>query len=117
MGRGIALQILTSVPGMRLVCVANRTVEKARDAYREAGADSPRAVESEAALDDPMLAARAQNVDAVVDATGEIEVGARVAVAAIEHGKHLVLMNAELDATVGPILKVYADRAGVVYTY
>jgi len=27
-----------------------------------------------------------------------------------------VLMNAELDGTVGPILKVYADRAGVVIT-
>jgi predicted homoserine dehydrogenase-like protein len=27
-----------------------------------------------------------------------------------------VLMNAELDATVGPMLKVYADRAGVVAT-
>ena len=27
-----------------------------------------------------------------------------------------MLMNAELDATVGPILKVLADRAGVVIT-
>ena len=26
-------------------------------------------------------------------------------------------MNAETDAAVGPILKVYADRSGVVYTY
>jgi len=35
---------------------------------------------------------------------------------AIEHGKHVILMNAELGATVGPILKVYADGAGVVIT-
>jgi predicted homoserine dehydrogenase-like protein len=35
---------------------------------------------------------------------------------AIECRKHIILMNAELDATVGPILKVYADRAGVVIT-
>jgi predicted homoserine dehydrogenase-like protein len=35
---------------------------------------------------------------------------------AIENGKHVILMNAELDAVVGPILKVYADRAGVVIT-
>ena len=34
----------------------------------------------------------------------------------IEHGKHLVLVNAELDSTLGPILKTYADAAGVVLT-
>jgi predicted homoserine dehydrogenase-like protein len=36
--------------------------------------------------------------------------------AAIRHGKHMVLMNAELDGTIGPILKVYADQAGVILT-
>jgi predicted homoserine dehydrogenase-like protein len=40
-----------------------------------------------------------------------------VAVEAINNGKHLVLLNAEVDASIGPILKVYADRAGTVYTY
>jgi predicted homoserine dehydrogenase-like protein len=35
---------------------------------------------------------------------------------AIAHGKHVIMMNAELDATVGPILKVYADKAGVILT-
>ena len=45
-----------------------------------------------------------------------MEFGAGVVLDAIEHGKHVVLMNAELDGTVGPILKVYADRAGVVLT-
>jgi predicted homoserine dehydrogenase-like protein len=35
---------------------------------------------------------------------------------AIRHRKHLVLMNAEVDATVGPILKQHADRAGVILT-
>jgi predicted homoserine dehydrogenase-like protein len=40
-----------------------------------------------------------------------------VALEAIRHGKHVILMNAEVDSTIGPILKVYADRAGVVYTY
>jgi predicted homoserine dehydrogenase-like protein len=35
---------------------------------------------------------------------------------AIAHGKHVILMNAEVDGTVGPILKTYADRAGVVLT-
>jgi predicted homoserine dehydrogenase-like protein len=40
-----------------------------------------------------------------------------VSTAAIATGKHVTLMNAELDATIGPMLKVHADRAGVVLTY
>ena len=52
----------------------------------------------------------------VIEATGEVEFGAHVVTRAIASRKHVVLMNAELDATVGPLLKLYADRAGVVIT-
>jgi predicted homoserine dehydrogenase-like protein len=52
----------------------------------------------------------------IIVGTGEIEFGARVVMQAIANGKHVVLMNADLDATLGPILKVHADRAGVVIT-
>jgi predicted homoserine dehydrogenase-like protein len=31
---------------------------------------------------------------------------------AIGHGKHVVLVNAELDSLLGPILKTKADGAG-----
>ena len=50
------------------------------------------------------------------EVTGEVEAAAHVVMAAIENRKHVVLVNAELDATVGPILKWHADRAGVVIT-
>ncbi len=128
MGRGIALQILSAIPGMRLAAISNRTLSEAERAYREAGAEAFAHVESVAGLedavaraqyavtDDPLLLCQADGIDAVIEATGEIEFGARVVMRAIENGKHVVLMNAELDATVGPILKVYADRAGVVVT-
>jgi predicted homoserine dehydrogenase-like protein len=127
MGRGIALQ-MAATRGMRLVAIANRTVERARDAYALAGAEDAREVDSVAALEqavgagrpvvtgDPALVCEAGGVDAVVEVTGAVEHGAGVVLRAIEHGKHVVLMNAELDGTVGPILKRYADRAGVVYT-
>src|SRR5699024_6372852 len=39
-----------------------------------------------------------------------------VVLSAIRNKKHVVLMNAELDGTEGPILKVYADRNDVVIT-
>ena len=127
MGRAIAYQMLTATRGMRLVAVSSRRIEAAERAYREAGAEAARAdsVEGlEAAIDagrpaitaDGSLIARARGIDVVIEATGAVEFGARIAVECIEHGKHLVLMNAELDGTVGPILKVRADRAGIVLT-
>ena len=128
MGRGIALQFLTPLVGMRLVAVANLTLPDAERAYVQAGIDSVKTVgtvaQVESAIDrgqfaiteNAVLLCEAGNIDVVIEATGEIEFGAHVVLKAIENGKHVVLMNAELDATVGPILKVYADRAGVIIT-
>ena len=128
MGRGIALQILQSVPGMQLVAIANRRMEKARDAYAQAGAEDVQTVESQAELEDAisagryaitdeaLLLCRSQQIDAVIEVTGSVEFGSGVALEAIEHGKHVILMNAELDGTVGPILHEKAKAAGVIYT-
>ncbi len=129
MARGIGLQFLTATRGMQLVGVANRTVDRAELVYTQAGVKPERASDSVAAVehcvasqrpvvtDDLTLLCRAANIDVIIEATGEVEVGARVALEAIRHGKHVVLMNAEVDASVGPILKWHADRAGVIYTY
>jgi predicted homoserine dehydrogenase-like protein len=128
MGRGIALQFLIPLVGMRLVAIANRSLSQAERAYGDSGIEATVAVESvdelESAIragryavtEDPFLLCKAGNIDAIIEATGEIEFGANVVMKAIENGKHVVLMNAELDATLGPILKVFADRAGVVIT-
>ena len=66
--------------------------------------------------DDPTVLTGAHGIEAIVEATGEIEFGAGVAVSAIDAGKHLVLINAELDSCLGPLLKARADSAGVVLT-
>jgi predicted homoserine dehydrogenase-like protein len=128
MGRGIALQLLTVVPGMRLVAIANRHLAGARRAYAEAEVDNVRPVASVTQLEDAiargqyaitedaMLLCQAEGVDAVLEVTGDIEFGAHVALQTISHHKHLIMMNAELDGTIGPILKVYADRSGVIIT-
>jgi predicted homoserine dehydrogenase-like protein len=70
-----------------------------------------------AVTDDPGLVWDSDRVDAVIEATGHVEYGAQVAFHAIRTGKHVVMMGAETDASVGPILKRYADRAGLIYTY
>ncbi|MBF2025930.1 MAG: Gfo/Idh/MocA family oxidoreductase [Oscillatoriales cyanobacterium C42_A2020_001] len=126
MGRGIANQIVNSVPGMELVAIFNRNVDTAKRAYTEAGIEDVHVVKTvsqlEAAIaqgkpavtDDAMLLCQAQGIDALIEVTGAVEFGAHVVMEAIAHQKHVVLMNAELDSTIGPILKVYADKAGVV---
>lgn len=102
---GFALQLLRGIKGMRLVAIANRTVENAKKILHEGTITS-----------NPFLLTNAADIDVIVEATGEVEFGARVVLDAIKNKKHVVLINAELDATLGPILKVYAGKAGVVYT-
>jgi predicted homoserine dehydrogenase-like protein len=128
MGRGVANQIINSVPGMKLVAICNRTLDKARLAYEQAGIDEVETVSTSRDLehviknggavvtDDPDALCEAEGIDCVIDVTGAPEYGARVTLNAIEHGKHVVSMNAELDGTVGSILRRYADRAGVILT-
>jgi len=126
MGRGIANQILNSVPGMKLVAISNRSLDVAKRAYAEAGAEDVKVVDTVSELEDAiaqgqyavtedaMLLCKASAIDALIEVTGAIEFGAHVVMEAIANRKHIILMNAELDGTVGPILKVYADRAGVI---
>ncbi|MFP5309996.1 MAG: NAD(P)H-dependent oxidoreductase [Actinomycetes bacterium] len=128
MGRGVAHRILRHTPGMELVAICNRTLSRAEEAYAYAGAedvahvDTPQALDAAAGAgrvavtDDPSVLAEAGCVDVVLEATGAVEHGARVVLDAIAGGKHVVLLNAEVDGTVGPILKRRADAAGVVYS-
>jgi predicted homoserine dehydrogenase-like protein len=60
--------------------------------------------------------AAADGIDVVIDATGNPNTGASFALAAMKHGKHVVMLNVEADITIGRYLKAEARRAGVVYT-
>ena len=128
MGQGMAAVIERNMVGMQVVAIANRTLENAERAFAAAGVEDYGTVADQAALDDrlgrggravtsdPLLLCRTPGIEAIIECTGEVEAGAQVATEAIANGKHVLLVNAELDATVGPILKVMADRAGVVVT-
>ncbi len=65
---------------------------------------------------DATLVAQNPLIDVVIDATGRPGVGAEIGLMAMQHGKHLVMMNVEADVTIGAYLKHEADRLGVVYT-
>jgi predicted homoserine dehydrogenase-like protein len=127
-GRAIARQLLTAVPGIDLVAIANRTLPRARQAFTDCGVEDVDAVDSVHALertiardrhavtDNPDAVCESGTIEVVIEATGTIEHACRSVVRAIDGGKHVVLVNAELDATLGPVLKVRADRAGRIIT-
>jgi predicted homoserine dehydrogenase-like protein len=129
MASGVLLQVNSAYSGsMRVVAVANRTPEKAVKAYAEAGQDAAVICDAAPALaraiaagrpavtEDPMLVATSPDVDVLLEVTGTVEEAIAPVLAAIEHGKHVALMNPELDGTLGPLLKAKADQAGVVFT-
>jgi len=128
MCQGLTNQITHSTPGMRVAAISNRRPQRAVDVFHYCGfedvvdAESQQDVDAQVGLcrpvatGDAMLIARSPLVDVVVDVTGSVEFGARVALEAFRYGKDVVLMNAELDATIGPILQASADRYGVIFT-
>lgn len=128
-GRAIALQLATPVPGVRLVGIANRSTKNGERAFREAGIEQWDAAtsvrEAEASIsrgvpvltDDPSVLTQCGAIDVLLEVTGTVEPAVRVVLDAFSHGKHVVLVNAELDSLIGPLLKERADKAGVVVTH
>ncbi len=123
MGRGVVDQVAT-MPGMRVMAAADVDLGRAEACLRENGADPVVTDELGPAQDAlrrgrPVATADAGlmpqlELDALVEATGLPEVGARVAADAIENRRHVVMLNVETDVVVGPILAERARRAGVV---
>lgn len=126
MGRGLANQIVNSIRGMRMAAIYNRHPQKAFDAYRYAGIEDVASAGTQTALDDAiqqgravvaeewMAICRSPEIDVLVEVTGSVEFGAHIILEAFQFGKPVVLMNAEVDATIGPILRVYAKKHGVI---
>jgi len=142
MGKGLFSHI-RSLEGMQVLAVANRSIGKTVDVVREMEVkeDEILVVESENKIgskniddkakkkldeavekgkiivsDDLSVLSAVEDVDVVIDATGSPEAGAYIALSAITNRKHIVTLNVEADVTIGPILKKFADNAGVVYT-
>ncbi|HET6467875.1 MAG TPA: Gfo/Idh/MocA family oxidoreductase, partial [Geminicoccaceae bacterium] len=112
-------------PGTQLLGVADLGVERARAALRRTGWPAERYAASSFAdalgsgrtfvTDDGAALIGADGLDVVVDATGNPAAGIRHALACIEHGRHIVMVNVEADVLAGPLLAERARAAGVVY--
>jgi predicted homoserine dehydrogenase-like protein len=129
MGKGMVSQ-MTLVKGIMPSLVIDRTIDKAIEAYALAGVSKEDILVAKTLKDinigmerdkfivcnDIQLAAKANLIDVVVDATGKPDAGAKVAMDSIMNNKHIVMLNVEADMVVGPILNKLAKSAGVVYT-
>lgn len=125
-------EIVTTVGemvGMDIVAVVDLSEERAIAGYRHSQKKSEIIVpmdlqEAERVVNegrvvagtDYRLATTLRQVEVVIDATGSTEMGAQIALDAIDHQKHIVMMNVECDVTIGPILYCKARNAGVIYS-
>jgi predicted homoserine dehydrogenase-like protein len=126
MAQGLTNQITNSVPGMRVVAIYNRRPERAFQVFDYSGHKNVIAAATQSQMEDAiragksvvtedaLLLAHSPQVDVLVDTTGSVEFGARVILEAFKHRKDVVLLNAEIDATIGPILQTYAAKHGVI---
>jgi predicted homoserine dehydrogenase-like protein len=113
-------------PGMHVMAIADLDIARGRNALAAAGwpAGSGEAPDFAAALqngathitEDVMALIAADGLDVVVDATGNPSAGIAHALACIEHGRHIVMVNVEADALAGPLLARRAEAAGLVYS-
>lgn len=129
MGHGLIHQ-MTRIDGMEPALLIDEMPEKAVESLLKTGISRDDIVvtndlaKAEAALDrnayvvseDYTLGYRLEKIDAMVDATGNPPFGAKMAYESIINKKHVIMLNVECDAVVGPILNKYARENGVVYT-
>lgn len=129
MGTDIVTQVC-QMKGIAVAAIADINVSAALAALTAAGHNpgTGRTVDSQGAFDQAVGSghiAITQNaqfvcesglIDVVVDATGKPDVGAMIGLNAMQHGKHLVMMNVEADVTIGTYLKHEADKLGVIYS-
>ena len=121
------LAMAARTPGLHVAGIADLSIPRAREALARVGWPEERyaAPSLDAALggtdgtaltEDAMALMAEPRIEVVVECTGHPAAGLRHALAAIEHGKHVVMVNVEADVLAGPLLAERARRAGAVYS-
>ena len=115
-----------TTPGIHVMAVADLSAPRALQALRNTGwveeqisaAPFKQALSSGTThvTEDAEAMIAADGVDVIVEATGNPGVGIHHALRCFYHGRHLVMVNVEADALVGPLLARRAREAGVVYS-
>ena len=107
------------VRGIEVAAIADLSPDRAKAACRAVGWPED-LIEATQFLEDglAMIAGQGldQEIEVVIDATGDPPAGIAHALAAAEHGKHIVMVNVEADVLAGPLLAERCRKAGVVYS-
>lgn len=114
MGAGMIAQIAT-IPGMSVTGISDinlAAAQKAADAYN---ASAEKKIDILIANDFKEII-NSNHVEIIVDATGVPEVGAKIALETLLAKKHLVLLNVEIDITIGPLMYKLFKAANLIYT-
>ncbi len=129
MGTDIVSQVAL-MPAQSLLVIADIDPERAVKAYQIAGYKPEQIVSATTldqvnqalltnhlvAVDNYCLVTDAPQIQAIIESTGSPEASAAAAIRTIYQHKHLITMSVEMDITVGPLVKWYADQHAVVYT-
>ena len=114
MGRGMIAQIAT-IPGMSVTGISDINLEAAQQAAKD--------YKASASKENNILISKnfkeviqSKDVEIIVDATGVPEVGAKIALETLLAKKHLVLLNVEIDITIGPLMHKLFSAADLIYT-
>src|ERR671910_2824806 len=86
------LSQVPTIPGLEVAVIADLDPERARAACRAVGWDAARIAATRFA-DDGRAACATEDVEVVIDATGSPSAGIAHALAAIDAGKHVVMVN------------------------
>jgi len=125
-GKGIVLQAQIT-PGIECVAMADIALERAT-AWAEWLKRDYQVVHTLAEMYDAIrrgrlavcadgdLVARCELVDVFIESTSSVSAGGQYGITAIEHHKHLIMMNYEADLMFGPYLMRLAEEKGLVYT-
>ncbi|MFJ6114507.1 NAD(P)H-dependent oxidoreductase [Agrococcus sediminis] len=112
-----------NIPGVRVLAIADINTARARESLARVGWPEGDIVDSVDDLTDGKTAVIADamdlfrtDIDVIVEATGNPIVGIKHALAAIDSGKHVMMVTVEADALAGPALAERAKEAGVVYS-
>lgn len=114
MGFGLISQI-SRIPGMIVGGVSDIDQTRAQKAVEFYKSEEILKVNTLASSDYREVI-QSSNVEVVVDATGVPEVGANISLEALNSRKHLVLLNVEVDITIGSYMNSLFQSSGLVYS-
>lgn len=103
------------ITGLEVAAIADLYPDRAKSACRNVGWPDE-LIARTTFLEDGAALAEREDVDVMIEATGNPAAGIRHALAAFEAGKHIIMVNVEADVLAGAALAKRAKSAGVVYS-